>query len=90
MALEGSKTNRPFAGFFMDLIVKLPKSNGHDSILVVVDQGLLKGVKFIPCNETIDAQGIATALIENVYTQYGLQDYIISDRGPQFASKVTQ
>jgi peroxiredoxin family protein len=63
----------------MDMIVKLPESNGKDSILVVVDQGLSKGVKFIPCNETIDAQGIAELLIDNVYSLYGLPEYIISD-----------
>src|SRR5438128_2177 len=88
-AIGTPKSNRPFAGISMDLIVKLPKSEGYDSILVVVDQGLSKGVKFIPCNETIDAMGIANLLIENLYSQFGLPDYIILDRGPQFASKVS-
>ena len=56
----------------------------------MVDQGLSKGVIFIPCNETIDALGIAQLLFENVYQRYGLYDPIISDRGLQFASQVTK
>ena len=41
---EGVKSTRPFANCSMDLIMDLPPANGHDSILVVVDQGLSKGV----------------------------------------------
>jgi hypothetical protein len=84
------QSTRPFAGLSMDLIVKLPESNGYDSILVVVDQGLTKGVKLIPCNETIDSMGVANALRQQVFRHYGFPDYIISDRGPQFASKVME
>ena len=36
----------------MDLITALPPADGHDSILVMVDQGLLKGVILIPCSKT--------------------------------------
>jgi hypothetical protein len=74
----------------MDLIVKLPKSGSYDSILVVVDQGLSKGVIFIPCNETIDALETSNLLFQNVYKRFGLYDAVISDRGPQFASQVTK
>ena len=41
---EGAKSTRPFANCSMDLITDLPPADGHDSILVVVDQGLSKGV----------------------------------------------
>ena len=37
----------------------LPPVNGFDSILVVVDQGLTKGVILIPCDKTITAKGTA-------------------------------
>ena len=72
----------------MDLITDLPLSEGFDSILVVVDQGLTKGVILIPCNKTITAEGTAQLLFKNLYKRFGLPDKIISDRGPQFASKV--
>ena len=37
----------------MDLITDLPPVGKYDSILVVVDQGLLKGVILAPCNKTL-------------------------------------
>ena len=71
----------------MDLITDLPSADGHDSILVVVDQGLSKGVTLIPCNKTLTSEGTAQLLFENLYKRFGLPDKIISDRGPQFASR---
>src|SRR6202453_3403350 len=71
----------------MDLITDLPPADGHDSILVVVDQGLSKGVILLPCNKTITSEDTARLLLENLYKRFGLPDKIISDRGPQFASK---
>jgi transposase InsO family protein len=35
----------------------------------------------------ITAEGMAKLLLENLYKRFGLPDKIISDRGPQFASK---
>src|ERR1700677_2208458 len=71
----------------MDLKTDLPPADGHDSILVVVDQGLSKGVILLPCNKTITSEDTARLLLENLYKRFGLPDKIISDRGPQFASK---
>ena len=48
MPVEGAKTTRPFANCSMDFITDLPVSAGYDSILVVVDQGLMKGVILLP------------------------------------------
>ena len=41
----------------------LPPVNGFDSILVVVDQGLTKGVILIPCDKMITAEGMAKLLL---------------------------
>ena len=84
---EGAKSLRPFANCSMDLITDLPPADGHDSILVVVDQGLSKGVILIPCSKTLTSEGTARLLLENLYKWFGLPDKIISDRGPQCASK---
>ena len=70
----------------MDLITDIPVE-GYDSILVVVDQGLSKGVILTPCNETLTSEDMARPLLENLYKRFGLPDKSISDRGPQFASK---
>ena len=40
----------------MDFISDLPPVDGCDSILVMVDQGLTKGVILTPCNKTITAE----------------------------------
>jgi Chromo (CHRromatin Organisation MOdifier) domain len=71
----------------MDLITNLPPAEGSDSILVVVDQGLLKGVILCPTTKTVTMDGIGDLLHENLYKQFGLPDKMISDRGPQFAAK---
>ena len=86
MPIPPALTTRPFAHCSMDLIMDLPFSNGFDSILVVVDRGLTKGVILLPCNKTITAEQVANLLLENLYKRFGLPDKIISDQGPQFAA----
>ena len=71
----------------MDFITDLPPVNGFDSILVMVDQGLTKGVILTPCQKTITTKETGRLLLENLYKRLGLPDKIISDRGPQVASK---
>jgi len=58
--------------------------------MVVVDHGLMKGVIFMPCNKSIDTEGVANIFFKKVFTRFGLYEKIISDRGPQFASKFAQ
>ena len=86
MPIPPASTTRPFAHCSMDLIMDLPLSNGFDSILVVVDRGLMKGVILLPCNKMIMAEQVANLLLENLYKRFGLPDKIISDQGPQFAA----
>ena len=84
---EGAQTTRPFANCSMDMITDLPMVDGQDSLLVIVNQGLTKGVILLPCSKTIMAEQVATLLLDNLYKRFGLPNKIISDRGPQFASK---
>ena len=72
----------------MDFITNLLISNSFDSIFIVVDQGLSKGVILMPCNKTITTEETAKLYIDNVFIQYGLPDIMISDRGPQFTSNI--
>ena len=76
----------PFKQISYDLITDLPISNGFDSLLVVVDQGLTKGEILCPTKKTITAEGIATIIFQKLYSRFGLFDKVISDRGPQFAA----
>ena len=58
-----------------------------DALLVMVDQGLLKGVIVCPTTKTVDMDRIEEFLHENLYKQFGLLDKMLSDRGPQFSAK---
>src|SRR5580704_9556375 len=73
----------------MDFITDLPISQGYDSLFVVVDR-LSKATIVTPCNKTITAEETANLYMENVWRRTGLPCQVISDRGPQFASKVMQ
>lgn len=68
-------------------ITELPPAEGFDSILVVVDQGLTKGIILIPCTKTITAEETAKLLLENLYKRFRLPDKIISNWGPQSTYK---
>ena len=71
----------------MDFIVKLPKSQGYDSILTITDQGCTKMAIFLPCNETIDAEGVAWLYFNYVFPRFGVPSKIIIDRNPRFTSQ---
>lgn len=76
----------PWKRVTTDFIVKLPKSAGFDTIMVVVDKNT-KLAHFIPTNETIDSKETATLYLQHVWKHHGTPDEIISDRGSVFVSK---
>ena len=70
----------------MDLITQLPKCEGFDTILTIVDHGCSHAAIFIPCNTTITGEGIAKLYFEHIYRWFGLPERMISDRDPRFTS----
>jgi hypothetical protein len=74
----------------MDLITDLPLLEGYDSILVVVDWGLLKGVILCPCTKIITWEETAMLLQDNLLKRFGLPDEMISDRDPRSAAHAFQ
>ena len=79
------KTSLPFSSISVD-----PDSHGYDSVMVVVDHGLTKGVMYSPCTKNTDADGVAQLFFANVFPQFSLHSKVISNRGPQFASAFAQ
>ncbi|KAF9798446.1 hypothetical protein IEO21_10721 [Rhodonia placenta] len=69
-----------------DMIIGLPKSDGFDLILVTTNR-FTKQVHFSACHETLTAEGVADLYICDVFKHHGAPAKVISDRGPQFASK---
>ena len=75
-----------FSSISIDLITGLPESHSFDSVIVVVDHGLTKGVIYFPCRKDINVAGVAQLFFAHVFPQFGLHSKVISDRGLQFAS----
>ena len=81
---------RPWMDITLDYVTGLPKSNGNDAILMVVDR-LSKERHYIPCTcdeEGTTSEATAKLLVDNVWRYLGLPSSIVSDRGPQFTSTV--
>src|SRR6266550_8487224 len=78
----------PFKQVSMDFITDLLPADRFDSVLTVVDQGLTKGIVFIPCKKSFTAMDTANSYINDIHKCYGLPTTLISDKGPQFTSKV--
>ena len=84
------ETPLPFSSISVDLITGLPNSHDFDSVMVIVDHGLMKGVIYCPCTKNINAAGVAQLFFAHVFPQFGLHSKVILDRGPQFTSAFTQ
>lgn len=69
----------------MDFITNLPKSNGYEAILVVVDR-LSKYSHFIPLKHPFTARSIAFIFVKEVVRLHGVPESILSDRDPLFVS----
>lgn len=67
----------------MDFIDGLPKSNGQDSISVVVDR-LTKMAHFIPLSHPYGATIVAQLFLDSVYRLHGMPKTIVTDRDKLF------
>ena len=81
---------KPFSHIAMNLITGLPKSQGHNTILTIVDHGCSQAAIFLPCSTTITSAGIAQLYLEHIYHWFGLPRKIISDRDPHFTSHLAR
>ena len=71
----------------IDFVTDLPGSQGFTTILTVVNR-FSRGVRFIPFQNLPTAFQTAEALFNHVFRLLGIPEDIVSDRGPQFTSKV--
>jgi len=69
----------------MDFITDLPKSDGNDTILVIIDR-LTKMSHFIPCSTDLNARQFANLFMKEIVRLRGLPHDIITARGTLFTS----
>lgn len=70
----------------MDFGTGLPRVDGNDAILVVIDQRT-KRSHFIACDIKFDSKRLADIFIDNIFKVHGALESIISDRGSVFVSE---
>ncbi len=79
--------NRPWSHLGVDFVTDLPVSEGNTCILVVVDR-LSKSCHLIPLKNLPTAMETAEQMFNPVFRYFGIPEDIVSDRGPQFISRV--
>ncbi|KAK3517148.1 hypothetical protein QTP86_003930, partial [Hemibagrus guttatus] len=78
---------RPWSHLSVDFLTDLPDSGGFTAVMVVVDR-FSKGCRLIPLDGLPTAMQTADAMFQHVFRNFGLPEDIVSDRGPQFTSRV--
>ncbi|XP_048054364.1 uncharacterized protein LOC125273140 [Megalobrama amblycephala] len=74
-------------GTGVDFITDLPASDGHTCILVIIDR-FSKSCRLIPLKGLTTAMEMAELLFNHVFRYFRIPEDIVSDRGPQFISRV--
>ncbi len=79
--------NGPWSRLGVDFVTDLPASEGNTCILVVVDR-FSKSCCLIPLKSLPTAMETAEQMFNHVFRYFGIPEDIVSDRGPQFISRV--
>ncbi len=79
--------NRPWSHLGVDFVTDLPASDGNTGILVVVDR-FSKSCRLIPLKRLPTAMETAELMFNHMFRYFGIPEDIVSDRGPQFISRV--
>ena len=88
--IPGDPSMHPFNVVALDLITQLPKANGYDVILTIVDQGCSRAAIFLSCHMMITGEGIALLYLKHLFPWFGVPSKVISDRDPHFMSYFVQ
>ena len=77
---------RPWQEISIDIIGPLPRSNGMDAIVVIVDQ-FTKMIQLKATMMNISSEGIARIYRNKIWKLHGVPKKVLSNRGPQFTSR---
>jgi len=85
-----TNSNKTWEWITIDFIIKLPISEGFDTITVITDQ-LTKYIHLIPTKETMNAPIIGAIFYLRILSlTMGCLKYITSDRDKLFTSKILE
>ena len=84
--IPGDPLMHPFNIIALDLITQLPKANGYNAILTIVDQGCSRAAVFLPCHTTVTGEGIALLYLKHLFPWFTVPSRVISDHDPWFTS----
>ncbi len=87
LTTSAQRPQRPLSHIAIDFITDLPLSRGHTTILTVIDR-FSKACRLIPLPKLPTALETTGSLCDHVFRFYGLAEDIVSNRGPQFTSRV--
>jgi len=76
----------PWQDISIDMIGPLPRLNEMDAILVIVDR-FTKMIRLKAMTTNISSEGVAKVYRDEIWKIHGAPKTILSDQGPQFASK---
>ncbi|KAK3549140.1 hypothetical protein QTP70_033344, partial [Hemibagrus guttatus] len=79
--------SHPWSHLGVDFVNDLPTSRNHTCILVVVDR-FSKSCRLLPLKGSPTALETAELIFNHVFRYFGIPENIVSDRGPQFVSRV--
>uniref|UniRef100_A0A8C6MBY8 Gypsy retrotransposon integrase-like protein 1 n=1 Tax=Nothobranchius furzeri TaxID=105023 RepID=A0A8C6MBY8_NOTFU len=79
--------HRPWSHIVLDFVTGLPMSKGFSVILTIVDR-FSKACHLVPLKSLPSSTETANLLIKHLFRLHGLPSEILSDRGPQFVSRV--
>jgi len=76
----------PWQDISINIIGPLPRSNGIDAIVVIVDR-FTKMIRLKATTTNISSEGIVKIYRDEIWKLHGISRKILSNRGPQFTSK---
>uniref|UniRef100_A0A673ZSX4 Integrase catalytic domain-containing protein n=1 Tax=Salmo trutta TaxID=8032 RepID=A0A673ZSX4_SALTR len=85
--IRAARRLNPRQARWPDFVTDLPPSRGNTTILVIVDR-FFKSCRLLPLPGLPTALQTVEALFTHVFRHYGVPEDIVSDRGPQFTSRV--
>ena len=79
-------SQEPWLEISIDIIGSLPKSNGMDAIVVIIDR-FIKMIQLKTTMTNISSEEIAKIYRDDIWKLHGISRKVLSDREPQFALK---